>query len=220
MVSKYVLITAAGAGVRMNSHLPKQFLELKGKPILIHTISKFIRYASDIHIVLVLPEEQIPLWNELSKSHNFNFPVEVVAGGPTRFHSVKNGLNKVKDNALVAIHDGVRPLVSLNTIQQVFHLASKFGNAIPVTGVNESVRILDKAFSKVIDRNSLRIVQTPQCFKSEIIKKAYQENYKESFTDDASVLENFGQRIFLVEGNQSNIKITSPEDLLIAAALL
>jgi 2-C-methyl-D-erythritol 4-phosphate cytidylyltransferase len=220
MEQKYVLITAAGAGVRMNSPLPKQFMELQGKPVLFHTISRFIQFSLGIKIILVLPQQQIAYWNELCDTYRFRVPLSVVAGGPTRFHSVKNGLTKVPNDAIVAIHDGVRPLVSMETIKQAFHYASLFGNAIPAIGVSESVRVMERSVSKIIDRNSLRIIQTPQCFKASLIKKAYGVNFMESFTDDASVLEYSGERIFIVDGNRENIKITSQEDFVIASALM
>jgi 2-C-methyl-D-erythritol 4-phosphate cytidylyltransferase len=220
MEQKYVLITAAGAGVRMNSPLPKQFMELQGKPVLFHTISRFIQYSLGIKIILVLPQQQIAYWDELCDTHRFRVPMSVVAGGPTRFHSVKNGLAKVPNEALVAIHDGVRPLVSMETIKQAFHYAALFGNAIPAIGVSESVRVMERSMSKTIDRNSLRIIQTPQCFKASLIKKAYGVNFMETFTDDASVLEFSGERIFIVDGNRENIKITSQEDFIIANALM
>jgi 2-C-methyl-D-erythritol 4-phosphate cytidylyltransferase len=220
MHQKYAIITAGGAGVRMNSPLPKQFMLLQGKPLLIHSISVFLKFSPDIHIVLVLPEEHDDKWKSLCKKHHFYPPLELVHGGPTRFHSVKNGLKRVPDDAIVAIHDGVRPLVSLKTIQQSFHIASKFGNAIPAIDVNESVRLMDGAFSKIIKRESLRLIQTPQCFHASKIKAAYNVNYDPSFTDDASVLERSGERIYLTEGNRENIKITNREDLAVASALL
>ncbi len=216
----YVIITAGGSGVRMNSPLPKQFLELRGKPILLHSISVFLRYAPQINVILVLPQGQQEFWQELCRKHNFFPSIDVVDGGPTRFHSVKNGLKKVPDNALVAIHDGVRPLVSLQTIQQAFHIAQRFGNAIPAIGINESVRQVEGAFSKIISRDQMRIIQTPQCFQAAKIKDAYNVNYMETFTDDASVLERIGERIYLTEGNRENIKITSPQDLFLADALM
>lgn len=204
----------------MNSPLPKQFLELRGKPILLHSISVFLRYAPQINVILVLPQGQQEFWQELCRKHNFFPSIDVVDGGPTRFHSVKNGLKKVPDNALVAIHDGVRPLVSLQTIQQAFHIAQRFGNAIPAIGINESVRQVEGAFSKIISRDQMRIIQTPQCFQAAKIKDAYNVNYMETFTDDASVLERIGERIYLTEGNRENIKITSPQDLFLADALM
>jgi len=220
MQPKYVIITAGGAGVRMNSPLPKQFMLLHGKPVLFYSINSFLKYSPDIRVILVLPENQINTWKSLCEKHHFYPALELVAGGPARFHSVKNGLKKVPDDAIVAIHDGVRPLVSLKTIQQTFHIASKFGNAIPAITVNESVRQLDGAFSKILNRDNLRLIQTPQCFKASKIKQAYNTGYDPSFTDDASVLEKTGERIYIIEGNRENIKITEPEDLVVASALI
>ena len=220
MSKKALLITAGGKGIRMQSELPKQFMIINRKPILIHVITPFLQYAPDIEIVLVLPGNQIDLWKSLCKKHNFFHNHRLVSGGPTRFHSVKNGLKHISDNCIVAIHDGVRPLVSLNTIAKVFNYAEKFGNAVPVLDINESVRITEGAISKKQDRNKIKIVQTPQCFVSQKIKEAYNQNYRDDFTDDATVLESIGERIFLVEGNPENIKITQKQDMILAEALL
>ncbi len=220
MLPQYAIITAGGSGVRMNTPLPKQFLPLLGKPLLMHTISAFWDYNPKIHIILVLPLSQLSYWDQICKDHNFTIPVETTPGGPERFHSVKNGLKLVPDNAVVAIHDGVRPLVSQKTLADTFAYAEKFGNAIPVVPVTESVRAVENAFNKPLDRAALRLVQTPQCFIAGNIKEAYRVNYHPSFTDDASVLEKSGERIFLCEGNRENIKITTPADLRIAEAVL
>ncbi len=221
MVSKKaVLITAGGKGLRMQSEVPKQFIVINNKPLLIHTINAFLQYAPDIECVLVLPEKQIQHWQELCKQYNFFYTHKIVAGGPTRFHSVKNGLKHISGNCIVAIHDGVRPLVNIETIARVFKFAQRFGNAVPVVDINESVRLLDGAISKTQDRSKLKIVQTPQGFLSDKIKAAYNQNYKEDYTDDATLLESVGERIFLVEGNHENIKITKQEDIFITKALL
>jgi len=220
MPPKYAIITAGGAGVRMNTHLPKQFIPIHGKPLLFYTIEVFAATLPEIHIILVLPTKQIPLWKQLVDEHNFHIKVQVTDGGPTRFHSVKNGLKLVPDQAIVGIHDGVRPLVSTETILQAYHLAEKLGNAIPSVPITESVRVVENALNRPIARETLRIVQTPQCFRATAIKKAFNVTYDEAFTDDASVLERRGERIYLSEGNRDNIKITTPEDLLIASALL
>ncbi len=221
MFKKAVIITAGGKGSRMNSDTPKQFLTVKGIPILIHSVLPFIEYDKDILLVIVLPENLIDKWEELCVKHRFEYPHKVVAGGPTRFHSVKNGLKYIPDNHIVAIHDGARPLVNNKTISKVFEFAERFGNAIPYTDVNESVRIVEGAISKPIDRKKIKLIQTPQAFLSDIIKDAYNQNYNERFTDDASVLESKKKdRTFLVEGNHENIKITKQSDLLIAKAFL
>lgn len=204
----------------MNTPLPKQFLLLQGKPVLMHTIEVFARLISPENIVLVLPALQIGFWASLCSEYQFPIPVKIAEGGPTRFHSVKNGLRLIPDRAIVGIHDGVRPLVSENTILQAYKAAEKLGNAIPVLPVSESVRVIENAFNKPIDRNSLRLVQTPQCFRASEIKEAFKTPYDEAFTDEASVLEKAGTRIYLSEGNRENIKITTPADLVIAEAIL
>ncbi len=219
-MNKFVLIAAGGSGSRMHSSLPKQFIEIDGKPILIHVFQAFLIYAPDIRFVLALPESHYESWNNLCKKHHFENHHQVVASGPTRFHTVKNGLRFIPDDSLVAIHDGARPLVSLHTISQVFHFAEKFGSAIPVIKPSESVRMADGPISKPLDRDKLRMVQTPQCFHASLIKKAYNKSYHESFTDDSTVLEADGGRLFLIEGNTDNIKVTNPSDLIVAEALL
>lgn len=203
----------------MKATVPKQFLEVAGKPILIHTFLTFQKYAPDLEFVLVLPEEHFETWRSLCQEHRFFIRHQLAANGPTRFHSVKNGLKLVPDDALVAIHDGVRPLVSMETIERCFHQAARFGNAVPVVAATESLRLLDNGLSTPLARDQVRVIQTPQCFHARLIKKAYNRNYSEAFTDDASVLEADGERIFLVEGNPENIKITTQADLIIAGAL-
>lgn len=220
MMKKFVLIAAGGSGKRMGSSLPKQFIIIAGKPILIHAFQAFLSYAPDIQFVLVLPEPYHNDWVDLCHKHHFEIQHQLVASGPTRFHSVKNGLRHIPNDSLVAIHDGVRPLVSLHTISHAFHCAEIFGSAIPVVKPKESVRMVEGPISKSLDREKLRLLQTPQCFLSEAIKKAYNKNYHESFTDDSSVLEADGVRLFLIDGNHENIKITDPTDLIIAEALL
>ncbi|NVN94816.1 MAG: 2-C-methyl-D-erythritol 4-phosphate cytidylyltransferase [Bacteroidetes bacterium] len=217
-MQKSVIIVAGGSGTRMNANIPKQFLEISGKPIVIHTIEKFYSFDNSISIILALPEQHIPLWHKLVKKHNFNIPLQLVNGGETRFDSVKNGL-KMIENGIVAIHDAVRPLVSLDTIKRAFETAILKGNAIPSILINDSIRILDNSENKSLDRTNIRIIQTPQCFNATLIKKAYNQDFDVSFTDDASVLEKTGEKINLTEGNQENIKITNPTDIIIANAL-
>jgi len=218
-MQKSVIIVAGGIGTRMNSDIPKQFLEISGKPIVMHTIEKFYSFDHSITIVLVLPEQHILLWHKLVEKHNFNIPLQLANGGETRFDSVKNGLKIIK-NGIVAIHDAVRPFVSLETIKRAFETAISKGNAIPAIGINDSLRILDNYGNKPLDRSVIRIIQTPQCFEVTLIKKAYDQPFDSSFTDDASVLEKIGEEINLIEGNQENIKITHPTDLMIANTLL
>lgn len=218
---KYALIVAGGSGTRMGSDIPKQFLLLRGEPILMHTLRVFQTLPSISEIILVLPESQIEFWNELCKKHRFDIKHTLVKGGDTRFQSVSNGLEKVVDpNSLVAIHDGVRPLVSIEVVESCFKVAELHGCAIPVIKPVESVRLADKTSSYPIDRDKVYLVQTPQVFKTSIIKRCYQTQWQPSFTDDASVAEFSGEKIHLVEGNRENIKITTPQDLSIAEVLL
>ncbi len=219
-MQKFVLIAAGGTGKRTGSPLPKQFWPVMGKPILIYVFESFLKYSRDIHFVLALPEKHHDTWEKLCIEHGVALKHKVVAGGPTRFHSVKNGLKSIPGGALVAIHDGVRPVVSLGLISSVFNYAQKFGNAIPVIPVNESVRQIEHGLSQSLPRDQIRLVQTPQCFRTEIIKPAYNINYRDSFTDDATVLEHGGGRLFLVDGDPNNIKVTTTTDLVLAETLL
>jgi 2-C-methyl-D-erythritol 4-phosphate cytidylyltransferase len=184
-----------------------------------HTFNSF-GFLNDIGFVLVLPKLLIPIWLELCKKHHFTFDSQLAEGGPKRFHSVKSGLKFVPENCLVAIHDGVRPLVSEKTIQRCFDLAEKKKSAIPLIQITESIRKVDGLFSKAVNRDEFRIVQTPQVFYSTLIKKAYRQNFREEFTDDAVVFERDGNQVFITEGNRENIKITEATDLEIAEKLL
>ncbi len=219
-MQKHVLITAGGSGSRVMSDVPKQFLALGNLPVLMHVFNAFMRFSPDLHFVLALQESFHSEWRALCRKHHFRLQHTLVTGGPTRFHSVKNGLQHIPDNALVAVHDGVRPLLSPALIARVFYFAEKFGNAIPVIQSDESVRLTDKALNTPLPRDRIRLVQTPQCFRSTAIRKAYNKNYHESFTDDATVFETEGHRLFLVDGEKTNIKITTGSDLVVAAALL
>lgn len=219
-MKKFVIIVAGGSGKRINTEIPKQFISLAGKPVLIHTISAFYNYSPEINILLVLPKIYFGLWENLCKNHNFNISHKIVEGGKTRFHSVKNGISKIEKYGIIAVHDGVRPLVKKQVIEKAFLDAEIYGNAVPAIPVNESVRELYKTGSKIFNRNNLRIIQTPQVFKSSILIKAYQQAYQKKFTDDATVVESAGEKINLIEGNPENIKITTPIDLKIAEALL
>ena len=220
---KYAIIVAGGKGERMGASTPKQFLKLSGKPILMHTLEKFKQTVPTIEIILALPENQFDFWEELCYKYEFvNTPHQIVKGGETRFHSVQNALNLIKEEGIIAIHDGVRPLVSPQTIETCFYEAEKSGNAIPVVDVVESLRHVSKQdkTNKAVARSCYKLVQTPQCFTSEIILKAYKQEFDISFTDDASVVEKLGETINLVEGNKENIKITTAEDLLIAESFI
>ena len=219
-MKKYVLIVAGGKGRRMEAGQPKQFIEIGGLPLLMHTFHAFSSADTKFEFVLVLPADLIAQWKELCNIHHFNIPHQIAESGPKRFHSVKSGLKLVPENAWVAIHDAARPFVSRKVITDCFALAERKGNAIPVIPVGDSVRETNGIFNKGVNRNKLRLVQTPQVFSSSSIKLAYQQTYNESFTDDASVLENTGQAIYLVDGNPENIKITRPIDLLTAQSLI
>ena len=219
-MQKHVIIVAGGSGSRMKSALPKQFIELCGKPILMHTIENFYRFNSEMPIVLVLPIGQFDVWQELCEQHQFAIRHTLVAGGDVRFQSVKNGLAAIKGDGLVAIHDGVRPLVSHATIARCFDAAAQYGNATPCIAVHETVRKIDNHTTEMVDRSMLRLIQTPQVFRSSLIIKAYDQSYDHSFTDDASVLERTGETIRLVEGNRENIKVTEPIDLVVAEAIM
>ena len=219
-MKRYVIIVAGGSGTRMNSAKPKQFLSLNGLPILQHTINAFINYDPNINIIVVLPEVEITSWCELCKKHQLNQNYIITAGGKTRFHSVKNGLVHIKEDALIAIHDGVRPLVSLKTIENAFNTAKEKGNAIPVILLKDSLRQIKDEQSVAVNRADYRIVQTPQVFKSKNLHEAYKQDFQSYFTDDASVIESLGEKIHLTVGNYENIKITTPEDFKIAACFL
>jgi 2-C-methyl-D-erythritol 4-phosphate cytidylyltransferase len=219
-MKKYVIIVAGGTGVRMHSDIPKQFLNINGQPILFHTIRCFNDFLKGIPIILVLPEPYIDYWKSITKKNDFNINHQVTRGGETRFHSVKNGLELLGEPGLVAIHDGVRPLVSKETLQRVFLKAEKSGNAIPAITVAESMRKVGADSSEPVNRENFRLIQTPQCFHSDLIRKAYDQDFKDEFTDDASVVEALGIKINLVEGNPENIKITRPCDLKFAETLL
>jgi 2-C-methyl-D-erythritol 4-phosphate cytidylyltransferase len=220
IVEKMTLIVAGGSGKRMNSEIPKQFMLLRGFPILMHTIDVFFRYDQQMRIMLILPEEQIWTWEKLCGEYQFRIRHEIRPGGDTRFHSVKNNLSEIPDDCLVAVHDGVRPLVSVMTIDRCFQSAYKTGNAVPCIEIPETMRALNENGSLQVDRTCYRLIQTPQVFWGKILKKAYSQDYRTSFTDDAGVVETLGYTINLVEGNPENIKITYPVDLKTAAALL
>lgn len=219
-LKEYTLIVAGGKGTRIKSKLPKQFLELNGLPILMHTINAFLRYNRDMTIILVLPEDDFSLWNELCAKHHFTNKLILTKGGDSRFQSVKNGLAKIEGEGLVAIHDGVRPLVSEDIIGASFHLAAVHESAVAAVRLKESIRMTDQDNTKAMDRSRFRLIQTPQTFKVSLIKQAYEQKEDASLTDDASVAERAGHIISLFEGSYENIKITTQEDLVVAKALL
>jgi len=221
-MEKYVVLVAGGKGLRMGGEVPKQFLPIGGKPVLMRTVEAFRDTIPDIHIVLVLPALQQAYWKELCQQYEFDMPVQMAEGGATRFDSVKNGLSKIPSDVsgLVAIHDGVRPFVSSDTIHRCFDEAEKSGAAIPVVPVVETLRmLLPEGGSCTQDRDHYRLVQTPQTFRIDVLKEAYLQSYHPSFTDDASEVEQAGHPISLVEGNRENIKLTTPFDLIVAENL-
>ncbi len=219
-LKKYVIIVAGGNGTRMNTPVPKQFLKLNGQPVLMHTISKFVDSGMGIEIILVLNKDSQLHWEELCKEHGFHVDMKIVDGGETRFQSVKNGLALVTLDSFVAIHDAVRPLVSTKTIATAFKAAELWGNAVPAVPLSDSIRQIDSTLSIAVDRAKYCVIQTPQVFHSKIVKKAYNKEYKFNFTDDATVVESIGEKIRLIDGNPDNIKITKPQDLVVAEALM
>lgn len=227
---KYVLIVAGGKGLRMGGDLPKQFIPLEGKPVLMHTLEAFHRWDASAELVLVLPEDHQSYWNMLCREIGCKVPHRIANGGETRFHSVRNGLQFLSEEigntsgrnekALIAVHDGVRPFVSSEVIAACFDEAEKNGAAIPVMPMIDSLRETDEKGSHPVDRNRYFAVQTPQVFSSDLLLKAYEQEFSALFTDDASVVEAMGEAIHMVTGNRENIKITTPFDLLVAESLI
>lgn len=204
----------------MNNAVPKQFIKLNGKPVLMHTIEKFVAAIPEIHVVVVLSLKLHEEWSAMCDAYDFKISHQLIDGGETRYHSVKNGLTLVPDACVVGIHDAARPLVTAQTILNAFQTAEKLGNASPSIPVTDSLRMIKGNENCAVDRSHYAIIQTPQCFHSNLIKAAFLKAYKPEFTDDASVLEAYGEKINLIEGNRENIKITTPQDLIIAEALL
>jgi len=197
----------------MGSTIPKQFLDLNSKPILMHTIEKMYRSLDHSEIILALPKSKFDTWKKLCQEHQFKVNHQVIEGGNTRFESVSNALKKVNEQSIIAVHDGVRPLVKNSVVNECMQTAQKKGTAIPVMAIEESLRQKTDSGSVVVNRDEYLIVQTPQCFSSEVLLKAYQQDYSPTFTDDASVVEAMGIEIQLIQGNKENIKITTQEDL-------
>jgi len=232
-MSEYVIIVAGGKGLRMGADIPKQFLPIGGRPVLMRTIERFRAYSSSLRIILVLPQAQQDYWHQLCRQYEFDVDYQLTNGGETRFHSVQNGLALIPDDAdgVVGVHDGVRPFPAIEVIHRCYETVRTAKAVIPVIPVVESVRRLlhDELSSKgepvtatsvSVDRSDYRLVQTPQVFDIQLLKAANRQPYRDTFTDDASVVENYGQAITLVEGNRENIKITTPFDLQIAEALI
>lgn len=214
------LIVAGGKGLRMGSELPKQFLPIGGKPVLMHTLEAFRRFDPEIDLILVLPEEQQDYWKQLCDRHHFTLRHLIANGGETRFHSVRNGLALISGGGLVGVHDGVRPFVSQEVIRRCYDKAATEKAVIPVVDVVETVRQVTESGSRTVNRDDYKLVQTPQVFDSDLLRRAYAQDFMPFFTDDASVVEAMGVPVYLVEGNRENIKLTTPFDLKIATALL
>ena len=221
---EYVIITAGGKGLRMGSDIPKQFLPIGNKPVLMRTMERFREYSADLQIILVLPEAQQDYWQELCNKYDFQVEYQLTNGGPTRFHSVQNGLALIPDDAegVVGVHDGVRPFPAIEVIRNCFETARTAKAVIPVV---ETVRQLHTGTgtlcnSKTVPRDEYRLVQTPQTFDIQLLKAANRQPYNDGFTDDASIVESYGHAITLVEGNRENIKITTPYDIVVAEAII
>jgi 2-C-methyl-D-erythritol 4-phosphate cytidylyltransferase len=219
-MKKYAVIVGGGRGSRMGHAEPKQFLLLQQKPVFWHTVKKFMDAFDDIEIIVVLPADWIEKGKHLLNDLNSNGEIKFCTGGETRFHSVRAGLQFIKEDSIVFIHDAVRCLVSNSLIHHCFQHAMENGSAIPVTDAKDSIRLVETNGSRSIDRHLIKLVQTPQTFKSNIILSAYQQPYQEGFTDEAMVVESLGETVSLVDGDPKNIKITLPTDLLVASQLL
>ena len=216
-----VIIVAGGKGSRMKSELPKQFMTIHNRPVIIHTLEKFYTWKPDMHVVVVMNESFMDNWNELKERSFPDKEITAVAGGNTRFQSVKNGLSKLKHSGVVAIHDAARPCVSVRVIGDCFRVATLKKTAIPILQVHESLRKIENDdSSNSVNRNDFVTVQTPQCFHTELIKEAYKVDFDSRFTDDASVVESLGDEIHLVPGNRENVKVTEPSDLVLAEVFL
>jgi len=218
----YIIIVAGGKGLRMGSDIPKQFLPIGGKPVLMRTLERFREYSEKLQIILVLPEAQQDYWRQLCEHYHFEVKYLLANGGQTRFHSVQNGLALIPDNAqgVVGVHDGVRPFPSIEVIRDCYETAREKKAVIPVIPIVETVRHIEGEGSVTVPRGDYRLVQTPQTFDIQLLKAANRQPYNDGFTDDASVVESYGYQITLVEGNRENIKITTPYDMLVAEALI
>ncbi len=219
-MNRSVIIVAGGAGRRMRLDLPKQFLIIRGMPLLMHTIIKFHTYDRNIEIIVAIPEDYSTYWEKLCLDHRFNIHHKIAYGGETRFQTVKNCIPLIEHKQLIAVHDGVRPLVSHDTIDRCFKMAAEKGTAIPCIPVPESIRITDDSGSHPVNRDIYRLIQTPQVFHWDILYESYMQPYQPEFTDDAGVVEKAGYKIHLVEGNFENIKVTTPADIFMVEALM
>lgn len=223
-MERFAILVAGGQGLRMGGDVPKQFLPLDGRPVLMHTIDRFREVFPDMHVIVVLPQGQHDYWHDLCRRHHLEGGFLTAPGGDTRFHSVLNGLNAIPadvSEGLVGVHDGVRPFVSRDTLRRCYEEAARSGTAVPVTPVVETLRhVSPDGESMTVPRSDYRLVQTPQVFSLALLRQAYRQPYAPQFTDDASVVEALGERITLVEGNRENIKLTTPADLLLAKGIM
>ncbi len=219
-MKKYAIIVAGGTGSRMGGNLPKQFMLLKEKPVLYYSLKTFLNAYDDLQIILVLPAAFTDLGEEIIDAYFNKERIRMTTGGDTRFQSVQNGLKLVEDESIIFVHDAVRCLVSVELVQRCYEIAIKTGSAIPVILSKDSVRIINEEGSGPVDRNKVMLVQTPQTFHSKILLPAYDIDYKDRFTDEATVVEAYGLKVSLTEGEERNIKITKPIDLLIAERLI
>ena len=219
-MKKYVIIVAGGAGSRMNNSVPKQFLPLKGKPLLFYPIHTFLEAYEDCNVILVLPEDHIATGQEIIDAYFDHNRVQVTMGGRTRFHSVQNGLKMVSEESMIFVHDAVRCLLTTSLIHRCYEAAVQNGSAVPVVNCRDSVRIITEDGNEPVDRDLVKMIQTPQVFHSKILLPAFNIDYKDKFTDEATVIEAFGLKVFLVDGEEDNIKITRPSDLLVAEKIL
>lgn len=220
MMKKYAVIVAGGSGLRMNSHIPKQFLLIKNKPLLFYAIDVFLKAYDDMEIILVLPEEHISKGQEIIDAWFDSSRISICPGGRTRFHSVQNGLSLINEESIIFVHDGVRCLVTKDLIEGCYNQATKSGSAIPVVTSKDSIRLLTEEGHLALDRNKVMLVQTPQTFHSKILLNAFKIDYKDKFTDEATVVEAFGIKVNLIEGEENNIKITTPGDMFIAEQII
>lgn len=219
-MDKYAVIVAGGKGLRMGNAVPKQFLPLAGKPILYYTLKAFVDAFEDINLVLVLPQDQLSYAQMVLQEFEERIDVELVTGGETRFHSVQNGLKVVADDSIVFVHDGVRPLVSPGLIRACYQQAVDKGSAIPAIPIADSLRVVDGENSKPVNRDKMRSIQTPQTFRAELLLPAFLQGYTDNFTDEATVVEAYGSRVYLIDGEKSNIKLTTPEDMVVAESTI
>ena len=219
-MKKYAVIVAGGSGLRMNSTIPKQFLLIKNKPLLYYTIDVFLKAYDDLQVILVLPEDHIRKGQEIIDAYFDDSRISICPGGRTRFHSVQNGLSLINEDSIIFVHDGVRCLLTTDLVKRCYSEAKKSGSAIPVITSKDSVRLLTIDGHEAVDRNNVKFVQTPQTFHSKVLLAAYKIDYKDKFTDEATVVEAFGIKVYLVEGEENNIKITTPGDILIAAQII